>query len=83
MQKDYLSSFNQSDHCFLALSLPSSLRKLYKIKRLSTEKKSNSFANVGEGQKRGQIHAHAWKSEDTQGDNGTENSCTCAYTVAR
>ena len=30
MQHDYFSSFNQSDHCFLAssLPLPSSLRKL-------------------------------------------------------
>ena len=30
VQHDYFSSFNQSDHCFLALSLPlpSSLRKL-------------------------------------------------------
>ena len=30
MQHDYISSFNQSDHCFLAssLSLPSSLLKL-------------------------------------------------------
>ena len=28
VQHDYFSSLNQSDHCFLTSSLPSSLRKL-------------------------------------------------------
>ena len=45
VQHDYVSSFNQSDHCFLVSSLPKSLHKLSSCEVLTTTPacSSNSF----------------------------------------